>query len=313
MGNNKIHLTSDILCGDAWDLIHSIEDKSINLILTSPPYNIGKPYEKGMFSSLDDYAVRMEALIAELSKKITDDGSICWQVGNHIEKGSVYPLDILFFPIFRKYGFELRNRIVWTFNFGLHAKKRFSGRYETILWFTKSNNYKFNLDEVRVPQLYPGKRHAKSKVGKAGKPSGNPLGKNPADFWQFDPSAAFDGVAVWEFPNVKANHPENSLHPCQFPNELADRCILALTDEGDRVLDPFSGVGTTVVCADLRSRSGVGFELDAEFHKLSLERLEKGRKGELPLRPSGKPTSRPNLKDKVAVRPSEWGLPLVND
>jgi len=310
MRNSSKNTKSEILCGDAWDLIHSVEDKSVNLVLTSPPYNIGKSYEKGMFESLDDYAARMDELIKEIAKKLADDGSICWQVGNHVDKGSIYPLDILFFPIFRKYGFELRNRIIWTFNFGLHAKKRFSGRYESILWFSKTSKYKFNLDEVRVPQLYPGKRHSNGKEGKAGQPSGNPLGKNPADFWQFDPSVAFDGLAVWEFPNVKASHPENSLHPCQFPNELADRCILALTDERDRVLDPFSGVGTSVVCADLRGRIGLGFELDDEYHKLSLDRLARGRRGELPIRPSGKPTSRPNLRDKVAIRPSEWGLPV---
>ena len=110
---------------------------------------------------------------------------------------------------------------------GLHCKKRLSGRYETILWFTKSDDYTFNLDPIRVPQKYPNKKYFKGK--NKGKLSCNPLGKNPSD--------------VWEIPNVKHNHVEKTEHPCQFPVELVDRLVLSLTNEGDVVFDPFLDLG----------------------------------------------------------------------
>jgi len=120
------------------------------------------------------------------------------------------PLDIQFDPIFRKHGLSLRNRIIWHFGHGLHNKRRFSGRYEVILWYTKSDNYVFNLDDVRIPSKYPGKRHFKGP--KTGQLSGNPKGKNPED--------------VWDIPNVKSNHVEKTEHPCQFPVGLVERLIL---------------------------------------------------------------------------------------
>jgi adenine-specific DNA-methyltransferase len=140
-------------------------------------------------------------------------------------------VDIVLYPVFASLGLHLRNRIVWHFGHGLHASKRFSGRYEVILWFTKGNEYTFNLDAVRVPQKYPDKKYFKGP--KKGELSGNPLGKNPSD--------------IWEIPNVKANHVEKTIHPCQFPVELIERLVLAMTDEGDWALDPFIGVGTTAL------------------------------------------------------------------
>lgn len=116
-------------------------------------------------------------ILAELTRVCAKDGSIVWQVGNYVEDGEVFPLDIHFYPIFKSLGMQLRNRIVWHFDHGLHASNRFSGRYEVLLWFTKTKDYTFNLDDVRVPAKYPGKRHYKGN--KVGQPSGNPLGKIP--------------------------------------------------------------------------------------------------------------------------------------
>jgi adenine-specific DNA-methyltransferase len=201
---------------------------------------------------------------------------------------------------------QLRNRIVWRFNFGLHSKKRFSGRYETILWFTKSSKYRFNLDPVRVPQLYPGKRHPKNKGKEAGKPSGNPLGKNPSDFWEFSAVEHFKGDSIWEIPNVKANHPEKTIHPCQFPVELAERCILALTKPGDTVLDPFMGVGTTAIAAIKNHRNAIGIDKEPDFLKIARERLKQLSNGRLKTRASGKAVIQPRLAERVAQIPDEW-------
>ena len=216
------------------NFIKSLPDDFFTLIITSPPYNIGKSYEKKQ--PLDSYLLWQENIITELTKKVTEDGSVIWQVGNFVDKGEVYPLDIYFYPIFKRLGFKLRNRIIWHFEHGLHCKNRFSGRYETLIWFTKSDNYKFNLDLVRVPAKYPGKLHYKGP--KKGQPSGNPLGKNPSDFWKIITEEMESGVI--DIPNVKSNHPEKTIHPCQFPVELVERCVLACTDKGDWVFDPFS-------------------------------------------------------------------------
>lgn len=298
-------LETKIFCGDSLKVLDKIPDESLQLIVTSPPYNIGKEYERDQRRSLEEYVEWLRPIIRKMCKKISDDGSICWQVGNYVNKGEVFPLDFYFYQIFLDEGFKLRNRIIWHFNFGLHASARFSGRYETILWFTKSDNYVFNLDAIRVPQLYPGKRHSSKKGELAGVPSGNPLGKNPSDFWEFSSVEAFENDLTWDIPNVKSNHPEKTLHPCQFPTELAERCILAFTKKGDVVLDPFVGAGTTVIAALKHGRVGLGIDKSREYAKLARERITAFKKGDLKLRPAGRPV-RKLKNDKVSTIPEEW-------
>ena len=226
--------TADVvlLDGDCSELLKNIPSSSVDLIITSPPYNIGKKYEKK--TTLQSYLKSQEPVIAELYRVLASTGSLCWQVGNYVDKGEVFPLDIYFYEIFKGFDLKLRNRIIWRFNHGLHCSKRFSGRYEVILWFTKSDEYIFNLDSVRVPSKYPGKRHFKGP--KKGQLSGNPLGKNPSDIWDIVKQDWEN--EVWDIPNVKANHPEKTEHPCQFPVELVQRCVLALTQPEGVVLDP---------------------------------------------------------------------------
>jgi DNA modification methylase len=304
---------AQLFLGDCEDVLESIEDASVQLVVSSPPYNIGKEYESDRRMSLDEYLHWLDPIIGKLCDKISESGSICWQVGSYVSKGEVFPLDYYFFPCFAKRGFKLRNRIVWRYNFGLHATKRFSGRYETLLWLTKSSNYKFNLDPVRVPQLYPGKRHSAQKGEKAGKPSGNPLGKNPSDYWEFSGSDAFLNEPIWDIPNVKSNHPEKTPHPCQFPIELAERCILAFSDGGDRVLDPFMGVGTTVVAALKQRRIGIGIEKDPMYMAMAKDRISAFREGALPIRRGGQKPRRPKPTEKVATVPDDWTNRTMSD
>ena len=281
-------------------------DESVQLVLTSPPYNIGKIYEQDEKRSLDDYLEWMSPIISLIKSKLSDSGSVCWQVGNYVNNKQIYPLDYYFYEAFKKQGLQLRNRIIWRFNFGLHANARFSGRYETLLWFTKSSDYKFNLDSVRVPQLYPGKRHSKSKGSLAGRPSGNRKGKNPSDYWEFSPKAAFLEDPVWDLPNVKSNHPEKTSHPCQFPIELAERCILAFTDVGDLVVDPFLGAGTTSIASAKHDRRCVGIDKDKAYTALARERLKAFYNESLKMRPSGKPVRQPRAGESVSTIPTEW-------
>ncbi len=261
--------------GEALELLSQIPDKTARLVVTSPPYNIGKEYETKL--PLSEYLNHQEAVIKEAVRITADDGSICWQVGNYVEKGSIIPLDILLFPIFSNLGLKLRNRIIWHFGHGLHAKKRFSGRYEVILWFTKTDKYVFNLDPVRIPQKYPNKKYFKGP--KKGQLSGNPLGKNPSD--------------VWDIPNVKANHPEKTIHPAQFPVELVERLILSMTNKNDLVVDPFIGVGTTAIAALLHERRVAGADIVEQYLEIARQRINDLIEGRLKWRPMGKPIYKP--------------------
>jgi len=286
--------------GNCLNALKEIPAGSIQLIITSPPYNVGKSYEHS--TELEEYLDTIKPILDELVRVLSNQGSLCWQVGNYVEKGEVFPLDIFFYSIFKEMGLHLRNRIIWHFKHGLHASKRFSGRYETILWFTKTNEYVFNLDLVRVPSKYPGKRYFKGP--KKGLPSCNPIGKNPSDIWEV---IADDWEKeMWDIPNVKANHPEKTLHPCQFPIELVERCVLALTNEQDWVLDPFAGVGSTLIGAIMHDRRAMGCEKELEYVEVAKKRIQDYYTGTLRRRPLGKPVYEPSGKEKVSQIPGEW-------
>ena len=286
--------------GDTYKFLKTLPDQLVTLAITSPPYNVGKAYEKKV--NIGKYLKDQEKVIGELIRVLKDNGSICWEVGNYIEKSEVFPLDIYFYEIFKRMGLKLRNRIIWHFGHGLHASKRFSGRYETILWLTKTDDYLFNLDAVRIPSKYPGKRHYKGP--NKGQPSCNPNGKNPSDIWEI---LAQDWEReIWEIPNVKANHPEKTIHPCQFPIELVERCVLALTNEGDWVLDPYSGVGSALIAGIKNNRRVIGIDKEPEYIKITKKRLNDFFDGTLKIRPVGKPVYKPTGKEKISQVPNEW-------
>lgn len=283
-----------LFLGDRLHLIEQIAAAGgkARLIVTSPPYNIGKEYEESL--DFDEYIAQQQQTIEACLDILADDGSICWQVGHYIDGGATnkeaFPLDLVLYPIFKSFNLKLKNRIIWTFGHGLHEKTRFSGRHETILWFVKSDNYIFNLDPVRIPQKYPGKRAFRGK--NKGKLSGNPAGKNPAD--------------VWDMPNVKSNHPEKTDHPCQYPIGLVERLILALTNERDLVFDPYLGAGTTAAAAVLRNRRVAGADISKDYLKIARARVIQAFKGELPYRDMNKPVYTPDPNTTIASVPDEW-------
>ncbi|KYC53816.1 MAG: Modification methylase MjaV [Candidatus Methanofastidiosum methylothiophilum] len=242
---------------DCKNFLPLIQDKKIQLIITSPPYNIGKEYDDNL--DLEEYKEQQAKIIKECVRTLKDTGSICWQVGTYVKGKKRIPLDIYLFNIFTDLGLKFQNRIIWTFDYGLHSNNRFSGRYETVLWFTKTDDYIFNLDLVRIPQKYPRKKHFKGD--KKGKYSCNPLGKNPGD--------------VWYIPNVVHNHPEKTEHPCQFPEALIERLVLSLSNEKDMVLDPFAGSGTVGVVCEKYNREGVLIEKEPKYCDIIDNRLRK--------------------------------------
>lgn len=282
------------------DFLQTLPPNSVDLIVTSPPYNMGKEYETR--KSIEDYIAGQRPIISRLAEVVSDTGSICWQVGNYVQNMRVLPLDVEYYPIFDKLGFILRNRIIWHYGHGHHAKRRFSGRYEVILWFTKSDNYTFNLDPVRIPSKYPGKRYHSGP--NKGKPSGNPLGKNPSDVWE-RLCEEWD-AGFFNIPNVKAKHREKTEHPCQFPVELVERCILALTDEGDTVFDPFAGAGSTLIAALRQNRRALGCEKEQRYVELARERIQQHFNGTLKVRELGTEIHTPNPNRRVTKVPEEW-------
>lgn len=292
----------DVHCDNCKNTLKEIPKGSIDLVITSPPYNLGKDYEQNL--DLDEYLSWHEELIALLYNSLSETGSICWQTGNYVHKSEVYPLDIYFYPLLKSTGFKLRNRIIWHFGHGLHCTKRLSGRYETILWLTKTDQYKFNLDDIRIPSKYPSKKHFKGP--KKGQLSGNPRGKNPSDYWQ----AIEDDfkLNLFDIPNVKSNHPEKTSHPCQFPVELVERCILAYTDVGDTVLDPFAGVGTTGIAAFKQDRNSILIENDLSYYEEILDRIKSFKEGRLKTREIGTKIHKPTLTDKASKVPKEWKI-----
>lgn len=280
--------------GNCSKLLKSISSESVDLVVTSPPYCMGKAYEDP-HNDIDTFKQLHSEIFDDLYRIVKVGGSICWQVGYHVSDTCVVPLDYIVYQIFTdlsckfKEPLILRNRIIWTFGHGLNSTTRFSGRHEMILWFTKGEEIHFNLNDVRVPQKYPGKK-AYRGINK-GKLSGNPFGKNPSD--------------VWEIPNVKAKHVEKTIHPCQFPVAIPQRLIRALTSEGDLVIDPFMGSGTTGVSAVLEDRRFAGAEIQKEYFDVSVHRISDALNGNAKIR-EDVPVTEPNPNMSVAKLPDEF-------
>jgi adenine-specific DNA-methyltransferase len=246
----------NVFRGDCFKYLKTLPPNSVDLIVSSPPYNIGKEYETKV--NLDEYLTTQASILKECYRVLKDSGSIFWQIGSFSSDGILIPLDVKFFPIFEQLEMYPRNRIVWLRPHGLHATSKFSGRHETILWFTKSKKYKFLLDNIRVPQKYQNKKHYNGS--NKGNYSCHPDGKNPGD--------------VWAFRNVKHNHEEQTIHPCQFPEDLIERVIYATTEENDVVLDPYMGTGTVAVVAKRHNRRYLGAEIDKVYHEVGQRRIE---------------------------------------
>lgn len=283
-----------LFLGDRLRLLEQIPDREAQLVVTSPPYNIGKTYEERV--EIEHYLEEQERTLIEACRILSPRGSLCWQVGNHITKdGEVLPLDIPIYQICKKLGLKLKNRVVWHFEHGLHCTKRFSGRYETIIWFVKTDDYIFDLDPVRVPQKYPGKKNYKGK--NAGEYSGNPKGKNPSD--------------VWILPNVKSNHVEKTEHPCQYPIELIERLVLSMTEPGGLVVDPYMGVGSALCAAVRNRRRGAGADVVERYVEIAADRVKAAHEGTLKVRPMGKPVYQGNGRSSVEKNP--WATDEVRE
>lgn len=154
--------------GDCLNLLKEIPNNTVDLIITSPPYCMKKAYENPT-DDINTFKDLHNRIFDDIYRILKPGGSLCWQIGYHVSNATIIPLDYLVYDIFTSKNSEveipliLRNRIIWTFGHGLNSTQRFSGRHEMVLWFTKGEQYTFDLDSVRVPQKYPGKRHYKGE------------------------------------------------------------------------------------------------------------------------------------------------------
>lgn len=240
--------------GDCRELIKEIPTNSVRMVVTSPPYNIGKPYGKYKDKvTLDEWKNLINEVTYEVHRILTDDGSFFLNL-SPIPIGTtkeILPLPFIGYEIMKNNNFYLRNLITWHFNGMQNCTNRLSGRYENILWGVKDlKNYVFNLDDVRIPYITKNDKRL----------TGN--GRNPTDLWYFD-----------RVNNMKKKK-LGLTHPTVYPLEMIERIIKMSTDKGDTVLDPFLGSGTTLVAARRLGRKGIGFELDRKYEKEISKRLK---------------------------------------
>jgi adenine-specific DNA-methyltransferase len=245
--------------GDSRDLIKKLKNESVNMVVTSPPYNLRKRY--GKYNDdvpLEDWKTLISDITKQIVRVLAPDGSFFLNISPIPDKNTkeIIPLDSITYFIAKEYGLHLRNSIVWTFNNMQNCTNRLSGRWESILWLVKDiNNYVFNLDEIRIPYITRGDKRLD--------PNG---GRNPTDVWYFD--------RVNNMTKQKLGIDA----PCVYPVPMIERIIKMSTKEGDIVLDPFLGSGTTLVACARLNRQGIGFELDPKFEKVIKRRLSEETK-----------------------------------
>lgn len=232
-----------------------LKSEVVDLTVTSPPYNIGKEYEK--FLPTDDYISWCTKWLKEIHNVTSPNGSFWLNLGYFEAPGKAKAAPIPYF-LWDKSPFYMIQEIIWQYGAGVAGRKFFSPRNEKFLWYVKNQEkYTFNLDDVRDKNVkYPNqKKNGKLKV--------NPLGKNPGD--------------VWYIPKVTSganrSSKERMPHPAQFPMALIDRIIKASSNKGDLVMDPFLGSGTTAIVALHNNRNFVGFEIVDKYCEISKNRI----------------------------------------
>lgn len=253
-------MEKNIIYNKTSEKMDDISDKSVDLVVTSPPYNIdikygnkvmngkiveskGKKYKDNLDEK--EYRLLLESVFNECKRVLKDDGSIWINIKNRYKNGQIIT------PFWIQDYFSdmyLKNVIVWNFDWGGSTSKRFAPRYEYVFWFTKhKTRYKFNLDDVKIPALNYRPKRYKSQL------------KNPSD--------------VWRISMVSGNFEERTDHPAQYPERLIERIILSGTNENDIVLDPFMGSGTTAVVAKKLNRNYIGYEIENDYIQMAENRL----------------------------------------
>ncbi|WP_392354484.1 site-specific DNA-methyltransferase [Brevundimonas sp. LF-1] len=248
-----------LLKGECVATMSAMASESVDLIVTSPPYmNIGMPYGDD-FQSIEDYVEFSRQWITAAARVLKPGGSMWINVGMHkAGPNSRVPLTYYLFPLIAATGLTFVQEIVWDRRAQQNTTQRFATRSERWLYLVKPGVLKggrgrpkvihptFNLDDVRRPSTSKDKRN-------------NPAGANPAD--------------IWEFTQVHGTAKERTEHPCPFPVAMIERIVLACSNPGDVVLDPFGGSGTTGAAAMAHGRSSVMIEREPTYWPIIEKRL----------------------------------------
>ncbi len=253
MNNNIVIYNIDCLEGISKLSQHNIE---VDTTITSPPYNIGKEYEKIL--SIDEYTNWLSNIFNKIYQITKSEGSLLLNVG-YLEVANLGKAVPITYLIWDKLKFFLNQEIVWNYGAGVASKKYLSPRNEKILWYVKNKEeYTFNLDDIRDPDVkYPNQR-------KNGRLRCNTLGKNPSDVWQ---------IAKVTSGRDRSSR-ERTSHPAQFPEDLITRMVLGFTNKRDIILDPFIGSGTTARTAMLNNRYCIGFEINKSYCEIIESRIK---------------------------------------
>lgn len=240
---------------DCLKTMQKIDFGFVDLTITSPPYNIGKEYEKTI--TVNDYTAWMQAWIKAVYFLTNRNGALVLNIG-YIAIDNIARAIPIPYLIWDKIDFYLNQEIVWNYGAGVSCKNYLSPRNEKLLWYVKNqDNYTFNLDSIRDKNVkYPNsKRNGKSRV--------NTLGKNPSDVWQI--------AKVTTGFNRQSK--ERTHHPCQFPLDLVDRAVLGFSNKSDIILDPFMGSGTTLESCIKHDRYCIGFEINRRYCEIIRDRI----------------------------------------
>ena len=240
---------------DSMDYLQTLPESSINLVVTSPPYNIGKEYERVM--GIEDYIQWSSNWLSFVPKILKDNGAFWLNLGyvKYNSKAKALPLVYL---LWDKIDLFLMQEIVWNYGAGVAGKKFLSPRNEKWLWYVKDNeNYTFNLDNIRDPNvLYPNSK-------KNGRLRCNTIGKNPSDVWQIAKVTS----------GMHRSSPERTSHPAQFPLDLINRIIMGFSNDNEIILDPFMGSGTTAISCISNNRNVIGFEINKDYCDMEIIRI----------------------------------------
>lgn len=236
----------DIILGNCINELKSLDSCSVDLIIADPPYNVGKDYGNTSDKlDFNDYIAFTKEWLVECHRVLKDSGTIYVFVGFRF-------ISYIYQILEKELNMNFINWISWHYTQGIGKTKGFSPRHDDILMFSKTSTYKFNLDDIRIPQKYYRKVN-------------NMRGANPGD--------------VWEVSHIHYCQKGRQQHPTQKPEALIERMVLASSNEGDMVVDPFCGSGTTMrVCQQLK-RNGIGIEINEEYVKLAKERLNRPFEG----------------------------------
>jgi site-specific DNA-methyltransferase (adenine-specific) len=242
--------------GDCLENIKQVESGSIDLVFADPPFNIGYAYDVyDDRRSADQYLAWTELWAAEVNRVLKPTGTFWLAIGDEYAA----ELKVAFH---RGQGFSLRNWVIWYYTFGVHCKKKFSRSHAHLFYFVKDvKQFTFNDHAIRVPsarQLV----YADTRA--------DPKGRVPDDTWILRPQDLPEGFApdgdTWYVPRVCGTFKERAgWHGCQMPEQLLGRIIRTCSNEGETVLDPFAGSGTTLVVAKKLGRKYLGFELSPDY------------------------------------------------